>query len=199
MVNEENNQLIEWISRETLMQGFFSIEKVRFKHGMFNGGMSPELNWYLLKRPDAVCAVVVNRDREVLYLVRQFRLGIAEKGDPAWAIELAAGVVDADETHDTAIIRELREELGFEVEHVQLIQKIFPSPAFLSERIFLYYIEVTDSQRISDGGGTEHEHEDLQILEVPLSELKTFLKTHANIDAKTLYGLAWFIAGKGLS
>jgi ADP-ribose pyrophosphatase len=197
MSGDTKNRQVEWIGRESLMKGFFTIDKVRFRHGMFNGDMSPELYWYLLKRPDAVCAVVVNPEREVLYFVRQFRLAIAEKGDDPWSVELAAGVVDGNESQEEAIIREVREELGFEVEKVQFVQKIYPSPAFLTERIFLYYIEVSDAQRISAGGGTQHEHEDLEILEVPFGQIKSFLESHAVIDSKTLYGLAWFFTVKG--
>jgi len=185
---------IELIETERLTEGFFNVERIRFRHQTHAGHMSPELNWYLLRRPDAVCAVVRNIDRQILYFVRQFRLGMVEKGDNAWAVELAAGVVDPGESHLVAIKREVREELGFEVTAAREIQKIYPSPAILSERIFLYYIEVTDDQRRSEGGGTEDEHEDLEILEVTEGDLQDFILRSQITDSKTLYGLAWYLA-----
>lgn len=190
---------IEWIDNERLIEGFFTVDKVTLRHQTFAGGMSPALSWFLLRRPDAACAVVYNTDRKVLYFVRQFRLGIAAKGDPAWAVELAAGVVDPGETPLEAIIREVREELGFEVSHALEVRKIFPSPAILSERIYLYYIEVTDAQRTSKGGGTLHEHEDLEILEVPVNELYGVIERLQITDSKTLCGLAWYMTEKGRS
>jgi len=192
----DDAQDIEWIDNDRLIEGFFTVDKVTLRHRTHAGAMSPELSWFLLRRPDAVCAVVYNTDRSVLYFVRQFRLGIAAKGDPAWAVELAAGVVDPGETHLEAIIREVREELGFEVSQAREIRKIFPSPAILSERIYLYYIEVTDAQRTSTGGGTLHEHEDLEILEVPVDQVNGAIDRLNITDAKTLCGLAWFMTEK---
>jgi len=183
---------IEWIEIEQLTEGFFNVDKIRFRHQTHAGHMSPELSWYLLRRPDAVCAVVCNTDRQVLYFVRQFRLGMVEKGDPAWTVELAAGVVDPGESHHQAIIREVREELGFNITEAEEVQKIYPSPAILSERIFLFYIEVTDAQRVSSGGGTTHEYEDLEIIEVPVNEASGIIGRYQITDAKTLYGLAWY-------
>ncbi len=197
--SENETREIDWLDSERLLEGFFTVDKVTLRHRTNDGQMSPELSWYLLRRPDAVCAVVLNTARNVLYFVKQFRLGIAAKGDPAWAVELAAGVVDPGESHSEAILREVREELGFEVTQATEIQKIYPSPAILSERIYLYYIEVTDAQRVSDGGGTTHEHEDLEILEVPVKDLPVFIKQHEITDGKTLIGMAWFMADKGRS
>lgn len=195
----DDGQDIEWIDNERLIEGFFTVDKVTLRHRTHAGEMSPELSWFLLRRPDAVCAVVCNTDRNVLYFVRQFRLGIAAKGDPAWAVELAAGVVDPGETHLQAIVREVREELGFEVANALEVRKIFPSPAILSERIYLYYIEVTDAQRTSEGGGTLHEHEDIEIIEVSLDQVNGVIERHQITDAKTLCGLAWYMIEKGRS
>ena len=103
-------------------------------------------------------------------------------------------VVDPGESRQNAIVREVREELGFDVTKALEVQKIYPSPAILSERIFLYYIEVTDAQRVSDGGGTDYEHEDLEILEVTAQELPDFIQRSQITDSKTLYGLAWYMA-----
>ena len=194
-----DQQQLEWLDSERLVEGFFIVDKVKLRHRTHAGHMSPELSWYLLRRPDAVCAVVLNTDRQTLYFVRQFRLGIAAKGDPAWTVELAAGVVDPGESRTDAILREVHEELGFEVTKAVEIQKMYPSPAILSERIYLYYIEVSDAQRVSDGGGTTDEHEDLEILEVPVNELSDFTDAYEITDAKTLIGLAWFMYRKGRS
>ena len=187
---------IEWLDSERLVEGFFKVDKIKLRYSTYDGKMSPELSWYLLRRPDAVCAVVYNTDRDALYFVSQFRLGLAAKDDPAWTVELTAGVVEEGESREEAIVREIREELGFAVTHAEEVQKIYPSPAILSERIYLYYIEVTDDQRVSGGGGTDHEHEDLQISEVPLAELPDFIDKNDIIDSKTLIGLAWFMAVK---
>jgi nudix-type nucleoside diphosphatase (YffH/AdpP family) len=186
----------EILASERLVEGFFTVDKMRLQHRMSTGGMSPELSWYLLRRPDAVCAVVYHTERDTLFFVRQFRLGMIDKEANPWSVELSAGVVDSGETPDAAIRREVHEELGFIVTDVRELRRIFPSPAILSERIFLYYVEVTDAQRDSDGGGTDHEHEDIEIIEVPARAVQLFVMEQGITDAKTLIGLSWFIAEK---
>lgn len=184
----------QWLGYDRLSEGFFTVDQVRLRHLIDSGQMSEELTWYLLHRPDAVCAVVYNTDHDSVYFVRQFRLGMAVKEPDPWSIELTAGIVDPGETSEQAICREIYEELGFEVSAVTRVRAIFPSPAILSERIILYYVEVTDVQRRTNGGGTVDEHEDLEIIEVPVRELRSFVAEKQLSDAKTLIGIAWFLS-----
>ena len=187
---------VEWLESERLIDDFFVVDRLRLKHEMFNGGMTVPIRRFLLQRPDAVCAVVVNTDRDIMYFVRQFRIGPAAKGDRPWMTELAAGVIDEGETAQHAILREIREELGFAADQAEQILKFYPSSAIISERIFLFYVEVTDNQRISAGGGIDAEHEDLEIVEVPLEEVGEFVEKSDMTDAKTLIGLQWYLAAK---
>ncbi len=198
-MNENKNddeKTVEWIDSERLVEGFFTVDKIRLRHTMYSGEMSPPLVRFLLRRPDAVCAVVVNTESNSMYFVRQFRLGPAAKGDPAWMVELTAGLVDEGETPLQAILREIKEELGFMVATAQEVTMLYPSSAIISERIFLYYVEVNNAQRVSDGGGNPHEHEDLEIIEVPLPMVESFMREERLTDAKTLIGLRWYLAGK---
>jgi len=183
---------VEWLDSKRLVDGFFTVDEITLQHELISGGLTPPIRRYLLRRPDAVCAVVVNTDRNTMYFVRQFRVGAAAKGDPAWMVELAAGLVDAGEMPETAVLREIREELGFEATNAQQIHMIFTSAAIISERIYIYYVEVTDAEKVSDGGGIPHEHEDLQIIEVPLAEIQDFVASALLTDCKTIIGLDWY-------
>jgi nudix-type nucleoside diphosphatase (YffH/AdpP family) len=131
-----------------------------------------------------------------MYFVRQFRVGAAAKGDDAWMTELAAGLVDAGESLEVAVLREVEEELGFRATSAQEITMIYTSAAIISERVYIYYIEVTDEQRISGGGGIPTEHEDLEIIEVKLSDLQEFRSESALPDCKTQIGLDWYLRTK---
>ena len=199
-MNEEktnDDKAIEWIDSERLVEGFFTVDKILLRHAMYSGGMSSPITRFLLRRPDAVCAIVVNTDKAVMYFVNQFRIGPATKGDPAWMTELAAGVVDEGETPLQAVLREVEEELGYRAEGAEQFAMIYPSSAIISERIYCYYIEVTDDQKVSDGGGNPHEHEDLEIIEIPINGVDDFVREAQLTDAKTLYSLVWFQREKG--
>jgi ADP-ribose pyrophosphatase len=95
---------------------------------------------------------------------RSARPSIDPPGGFLW--ELPAGLVDADEQSEAglrhAARREIREELGFEVNEAALSElgpSVFPVPAFISERHFFFEIEVDPNQRTEpslDGSALEH-------------------------------------------
>lgn len=190
-MSKDQNKNVEIIESELLLDGFFHVEKLRLRHKLISGAWSPVINRFLLRRPDAVCAIVHNTDRDCIYLVRQFRPGAFEK-DQGWLCELAAGLVDGEETHLEALHREIDEELGFKFQRAQLLDHFFPSPGIISEHIYMYYVQVTDADRVSDGGGLDHEHEDIEVLEIPILELESFMVKNPIVDAKTLIGLLRF-------
>jgi ADP-ribose pyrophosphatase len=188
---DQKDENVEILGSELLLDGFFHVEKLTLKHRMISGEWSQRLERFLLRRPDAVCAVVHNADNDCVYLVKQFRPGSYAKGH-GWLYELAAGLVDGNETPEEALHREIGEELGFKFETAQLLDHFYPSPGIISEHVFLYYVEVNDSDRISAGGGLETENEDIEIVEIPVQSLDAFMLENPIIDAKTLIGLLRF-------
>lgn len=191
---DKQSEHCELQQKDQLLDGFFRVDKLTLRHTQYRSGdWSPSLQRYLLDRPDAVCAVVHHVERNTLFFVRQFRVGVFQK-DHGWMTELAAGLIDAGETPEQAVKRELLEELGYDVQQPRLIQKIYPSPGIISERIFLFYVQVSEADRASAGGGNSHEHEDLRLFEVPVAAIEAFRDAHEISDAKTLLGIQWFQA-----
>jgi len=180
---------IEWLRERRLIDNFFTVDIIELRHALLSGAMTPVLDRYLLHRPDAVCAIVVHTGKQGMGFVRQVRVGPAATGDPAWMVELAAGLVDTGEDPDTAILREIREELGFQPKRAEFVSVFYSSSAIISERIHIYYVEVDETDRISAGGGNPSEHEDIEIIEVPLDKVRDLLTEGGLNDAKTLIGL----------
>ena len=83
---------------------------------------------------------------------------------------------------------EVREEIGYTIDRLHPIASFFLSPGASSERIMLYCAEVTDAGKIAAGGGLVEEGEDIQIVELSLSELRQQLDQARICDAKTLVG-----------
>jgi nudix-type nucleoside diphosphatase (YffH/AdpP family) len=177
-------------SRTMLLDGFFKVEEAQVSYEKFDGTMSAPVRRLDLKRGDAVAAVVVNRARGRVILVNQFRYAALARGE-GWLTEIVAGLIDKGETPEEAVRREILEETGYEVEKLERISCFYPTPGITSERIVLFYAETRGADPVAAGGGVEHEHEDIHVLELPLSDALAQVDNGAIADAKTIIGLMW--------
>ncbi|MGE5344300.1 MAG: NUDIX domain-containing protein [Candidatus Omnitrophota bacterium] len=168
----------------------FKIEEAYLKYEKFNGDLSPTMRRLNFERGDAAAIMVYNTDTQTVILTDQFRYPTYGKGD-GWLIEIAAGVLDKDEKPEDTIKREMIEEIGYKVNQLVPLYTFFTTPGGSSERIFLYYAEVTNADNVSDGGGIESDGEDIRIVEYTLAELWNALDTGTLQDAKTLIAALW--------
>ncbi len=177
-------------SKRRVFDDFFKIDEIHLSYERFDGQMSQTLRQLVFERGDSVAAVLMNKETSRVILISQFRCPTYEKG-PGWIVETIAGKLEADETPEEAIRREILEEVGYKVNRLTPISTFYVSPGGTSERIILYYAEVTNTDKVRDGGGLATEHEDIKILEYSLLELWKMLKSGQIADAKTLIGLMW--------
>ena len=64
-------------------------------------------------------------------------------------------------------------------------------------KMALFYAEVSDSDRVSSGGGVASEGEMIEVVELSVAEVKTYLQEpDINSPTFTLYGLQWFLLNK---
>jgi ADP-ribose pyrophosphatase len=179
---------VEIRSRRSLLTGFFHIEEVELCHRRLDGAMSAPLTRLNLDRGDGAAVVLHDAQRRVVTLVRQFRYPTWEKG-PGWLLELVAGVVETGREPDAVARAEAREEAGYEVSELECLGTFYLTPGGSAERIFLYYAPVSLDMRRHDGGGVEHEGEDIEVVEMPEDEVWRALDAGSIADAKTLIGL----------
>jgi ADP-ribose pyrophosphatase len=154
--------------------------------------MSDTTRRLCFERGDAVAAVIFNRDTRKVILANQFRYPTHEKG-PGWMSEVVAGVLEPDESPETTIRREILEEVGYETRELLYISSFYVSPGGSTERITLYYAEVDNAGKVSEGGGLESENEDIRIEEITLQEVEAALSSKQYQDAKTVIGLMWLL------
>jgi nudix-type nucleoside diphosphatase (YffH/AdpP family) len=185
------------IQKQTrLFDDFFKIEEVIVSHERQDGTMSPAERRLVFERGDAVGIVLYNPDTKTVVMVDQFKVPTLigrRRDDPntadGWITEATAGMIDAGETPEQAVIRETREETGYQIENPKLICKFFSSPGGTSERIFLYFAEVRDSARSGPGGGLDGE--DVGVVQMPLHELLDRLANGSIDDPKLAIGAFW--------
>lgn len=128
----------------------------------------------------AVAALVFDTARQVYVLARQYRIGPETE-----LLELAAGMIDGTEAPETAIRRELHEELGYEVDTLEEIVAMWPSPGTSAEVITVFYAEV--SRQTGAGGGLAAENERIERVELS----REALIAEPLRDGKTLLAVQW--------
>ncbi len=178
--------------KKRVYDGFFKIDEAEVSFVRFDGRMSPRLRRLCFERGDSVAALVYQRDARRALLVNQFKYPTYAKG-PGWILETVAGILEPGETPEAAVRREVLEEMGFAVERLEPIATFYVSPGGSSERILLFYAEVSAGDKIAAGGGVPSEGEDVETLSFSLDELERLLAEGAVQDAKTLVGIQWLL------
>ena len=84
------------------------------------------------------------------------------------------------------------EETGYRIRHPELIGRFFVSPGGTSERVFLYFAEVGNADRVGKGGGIDDE--DIQVLDFGLSDLFERLARGLIEDPKLAIAAYWLQA-----
>lgn len=175
---------------EVFRQAIFRVVAATLRYELYNGKMSDEMVRLNLDRGDSVAALIHDVQNDVLIMIEQFRYPTYENG-PGWLTELAAGMVDADDTPSETMKREIWEEVGYRVSTLQHIGTYYMSPGGSSERIFMYYTAVDQADRGSDGGGKLSEGEDVLVKKVPVAQALEDLNQGRILDAKTAIALQW--------
>jgi nudix-type nucleoside diphosphatase (YffH/AdpP family) len=140
----------------------------------------------VINHGDAGVVLTVDRKREVAILVRQWRAPLIVNGDEPFLLEACAGILDPGENAEEAARREAEEEIGFQIGSMRKVATVLPSAGTLTERMHLFIAEVSERDRTDGGGGKPGEGENIEIVDVPLSELFERARRGEIADAKTL-------------
>lgn len=89
----------------------------------------------ILHLPGAVAVLAVDKKQRILF-VEQYRHAVNDK-----IIELPAGMLEKDEDHIKAALRELQEETGYKANKIEYLADFYTSPGLVNEKIYLYYAE----------------------------------------------------------
>ncbi|HAT79907.1 MAG TPA: GDP-mannose pyrophosphatase, partial [Flavobacterium sp.] len=87
---------------------------------------------------------------------------------------------------EQCIIRETEEETGYRISKVKKILETFVSPGAVTEILHLFIGEYDASMKVAEGGGLEHEQEEIEVLEMPFEKAYNMIATGEIKDAKTI-------------
>lgn len=173
---------------EVVFNDHYKIVKAEVTHDTFKGS-SITATRLAFHRGDSVAIVLVEKESKSVVLTKQFRYPTT-RHKKGWLLELPAGSIEEEECPLTCIKRETLEEVGYYISQPQQLFNFYTSPGASTERMFLFFAEVSSRDKIEKGGGKEDEQEDIKLLKIPLSEIDYYLSKKIE-DAKTIIALQW--------
>jgi nudix-type nucleoside diphosphatase (YffH/AdpP family) len=185
------------VERSTvILDDFFKVEEVWFRRRNRHGELSDLQRSLCLERGDSVAVLLHNVDTGRVILVDQFRY--PAHADGGWIIETVAGMLGKDEAPEDAVRREALEETGYQLDDPQHLATFYTSPGGSSERIYLYFSEVTNASRVGAGGGLPEEGEEIYLREFTERGLADAMAAGEFKDVKTLVAVQWFLGRQGI-
>ncbi|MFD2247346.1 NUDIX domain-containing protein [Pontibacter ruber] len=158
---------------KTIYDGFYTLRKLVVEE---NGEIFEREQF---ESGDGAAALVYDTQKEKYILVKQYRYPARQE-----LLEVVAGVLEDNDPEKT-IRKEIEEETGYTVDSLQHIRDIYTSPGACTEKIYMYYAEV--SRQKGKGGGLDEENENVKIVYLTQEEL---LQKEL-LDAKTIIAVHW--------
>jgi len=124
--------------------------------------------------------------RRTAIVIRQLRAPALYVGRPDHLIEAVAGLLEPNEDVEASARRECMEEAGLQLAAVERITTAWTMPGISTERMDLFLGEYGAADRITAGGGLAAEHEDIQVIELPLHDLVAMVDSGEEMDMKVL-------------
>ena len=183
---------VEVSRTERLFDGFLKLDQVYLRHETPQGQMSPEVMRLNVEHGDGAAVLLINRDSNTIAMTRQFRYAHWQRGDGGWILEIPAGVVPEGCDPEQVAKAELVEEVGYQASQLQFVQQFYASPGTSTERVFVYFAQVSETDRVNRGGGRADEHEYIQVIELPIEQVLDMLDRGEIVDGKTVIALQWF-------
>ena len=187
---------VEIISRSLEHDGFLRIEHLQLRHRLFSGAWSEVFMRELQLKDPAVGVLLFDPDRDMLLLVRQFRVGMFNAtpghGDQAlgWPLEIVAGMVARGEQFEEVALRESKEESNCVPTDLIKICEYYNSPGGSNEKIILFCGRI-DSRNAGGVYGLIEEHEDIEVQVLSYADAMRFIDSGEINNAMTIIALQW--------
>ena len=185
-------------SDETVWNGRFALQRIKFRNRRFDGAMSGLRTWELWRRGRAAALLPYDPVADVVVLIEQFRLPALAAGVDPVLVEVPAGLCDPGEDPETTLLREAEEEIGLTPRRLLPVGDFLLSPGGSDEQVAVYVGEVTspptDAEGIVGTAGLDAEHEDIRIRVWPAARAIAQALDGKFTNMITSVALLWFAA-----
>jgi len=176
---------IKMLEEQVLSANWYTLKKYSYEILKKNGKWEKQSR-EVYDRGNGAVILLYNIDKKTVILTRQFRLPSYVNGnEQGFLIEACAGLLDQDRPEE-AIRRETEEETGYRVDKVKKIFEAYMSPGSVSEILHFFIAEYSASMKVNEGGGVEHEQEDIEVLEIHFLKALDMVESGEIRDAKTI-------------
>jgi ADP-ribose pyrophosphatase len=185
-------------SDETVWNGRFPLQVVKFRQMRFDGAMSGVRTWELWRRGAAAAVLPYDPVTDQVVVIEQFRLPALAAGFDPVLVELAAGLADGAEPPEDVVRREAVEEMGLPVERLERIGDFLLTPGGCDEHCTIFAGLVRLGSVPADGlighGGLVAENEDIRVRALPASVAIEAAIAGAYPNSVATIGLLWLAA-----
>ena len=176
---------VKIVSTEILSDNWYVLRKITYEY-LKNNGTWETLNREAYDRGNAAVILLYNTTYKTVVLTRQFRMPTFVNGNSSGLlIEACAGLLDNDNPED-CIKRETEEETGYKISEMQKIFEVYMSPGSVTEMLHFFIAAYSNDMKVHEGGGLDHEQEDIEVLELPFDKALLMIDTGEIQDAKTI-------------
>ncbi len=180
-----NNPRIRNLNLEVLSNNWYTLRKATFDFLKKNGTWQAQ-NREAYDRGNGATILLYNPSSATVILTRQFRMPTYLNGNATgMLIESCAGLLDLDNPED-CIRRETEEETGYKVADVRKVFEAYMSPGSVMELVHFFVAVYSKDQKVTDGGGLEHDQEDIEVLEIGFADALKMIETGEIKDGKTI-------------
>ncbi|GAB1331856.1 NUDIX domain-containing protein [Streptomyces sennicomposti] len=175
---------------ELTSQGWHVLRRTTFDYRRRDGRWETQQR-ETYDRGDGAVVLPYDAARGRVLLTRQFRYPAYVNDHPdGMLVEAAAGLLDADDPV-AAVRREAAEELGVDLGPLTRVLDAYMSPGSVTERLHFFAAPYTPGDRTGTGGGVEDDGEDIEVLELPFTEVLAMTRDGRIADGKTILLLQW--------
>ena len=172
------------LSIARLLDGWSPVDRVHYDQ-VFSDGAVEVHDRDLNARGDGVTVLLYSKTRGTVLLLRQPRIVATLRGDDSGeTLEACSGLLETDVPQECAR-REVIQETGFIPENLTHVASVYASPGGSLELVHLFTAEFGGTAQ-SPGGGLRQEGEDIQVIEMPLTEALSLMRSGAIRDARTM-------------
>ncbi|NLR66822.1 GDP-mannose pyrophosphatase NudK [Chitinophaga varians] len=173
------------IDTTVLSDNWYTLKKVTYEYLKRNGALEIQSR-EAYDRGNGAVILLYNKAQQTVILTRQFRMPTFINGNAdGMLIEACAGLLDKSNPEE-CIRREAEEETGYRITDVKKIFEAYMSPGSVTEILYFFVAAYDSSMKINDGGGLEHEQEEIEVLEIPFREALQMMSDGRIRDGKTI-------------
>jgi len=151
-------------------------------------------DWEVVQAHDSVAILIYHKEYKSFILVKQFRPAVYLNNEIGMTIELCAGIVDKELSLKEIAKEEIEEECGYSVplENIEKITSFYTSVGFAGSRQTLYFTQVDESMKVSEGGGVDGEVIEVVSLAVNDAEKLIYNENIAKTPGLMFAFMWWF-------